>query len=108
MEGEGRPGTPVTFNFHAVPEDTVLLVYSTEVDVIDLENFDGHPLMPSPRGAFGVVPLGLVPDSGTATVSSTIPLDAPLGTPFYVQGILLGDHPPQLTNMSMVVITPDW
>ncbi|MEW6747340.1 MAG: hypothetical protein AB1486_31805 [Planctomycetota bacterium] len=108
MEGEGRPGTAVSFSFHAAPGDTLLLVYSTQVDVLDLQNFEGHPLQPSPAGTFGVVPLGIVPDTGTATVSATIPLDAPLGEPFYVQGILLGAHPPELTNMSMVVITPDW
>ncbi|MEW6747557.1 MAG: hypothetical protein AB1486_32905, partial [Planctomycetota bacterium] len=108
MEGDGKPGSIATFNFHGQPGDQLRIVYSTYPDVFDLENFEGHPLIPSPQGAFGVLPAGTIPPSGTASFSFTIPADAPLGEPFFVQGILLGDHPPQLTNMSMLVTTPVW
>ncbi|MEW6742565.1 MAG: hypothetical protein AB1486_07385 [Planctomycetota bacterium] len=108
MTGEGYPGTPVTFSFHATPGDRLLVAYSTEVDVLDLGQTEGHPLLPSPAGTFGVVPAGTIPDGGTASLTCTIPSDAPWGVPFYVQGILLGAHPAQLTNMSMLVVTPNW
>ncbi|MEW6741254.1 MAG: hypothetical protein AB1486_00720 [Planctomycetota bacterium] len=108
MEGEGRPGSIATFNFHGQPGDQLRIVYSTYPDVFDLPNFEGHPLIPSPEGAFGVVPAGAIPPSGTASFSFTIPSDVPPGQPFYVQGILLGSHAPQLTNMSMLVTTPVW
>ncbi|MEW6747763.1 MAG: hypothetical protein AB1486_33970 [Planctomycetota bacterium] len=108
MTGEGYPGTAVTFSFHATPGDRLLVAYSTQVDVLELGQTEGHPLLTSPSGTFGVVPAGTIPDGGTASLTCTIPSDAPWGVPFYVQGILLGAHPPQLTNMSMLVVTPNW
>ncbi|MEW6747857.1 MAG: hypothetical protein AB1486_34475, partial [Planctomycetota bacterium] len=108
MTGEGYPGTVATFSFHATPGDRLLVAYSTQVDVFNLPLTQGHPLFTSPAGTFGVVPAGTIPDGGTASLSFTIPSDAPCGVPFYVQGILLGNHPAQLTNLSMLVVTPNW
>ncbi|MEW6745486.1 MAG: hypothetical protein AB1486_22265 [Planctomycetota bacterium] len=109
MQGDGKPGTVATFSFHGEPGDALRIAYSTYPDVIPLPRFEGPPLIPSPQGAFGVLPAGVIPPSGKASFSFTIPTDAPVGDPFYVQGILIGPgHAPQLTNMSMLVITPGW
>ncbi|MEW6747582.1 MAG: hypothetical protein AB1486_33035 [Planctomycetota bacterium] len=108
MEGDGKPGTTVTFSFHGTSGDQVSLVYSTLPDVLWLRAFEGHPLIASPAGVFGVVPIGTIDDSGTKSVSFTVPTDAAPGVALYVQGVHMGAHPPQITNMSMVVTTPVW
>ncbi|MEW6743327.1 MAG: hypothetical protein AB1486_11270 [Planctomycetota bacterium] len=108
MEGDGKPGTTATFSFHATPGDQLQLVYSTVPDVFELPRTEGHPLIPSPEGVFGLIPGGVIDDTGTKAISFVIPTDVPPGIPFYVQGVLLGAHAPQLTNMSMLVTTPVW
>jgi hypothetical protein len=108
MSGDGKPGSVVTFEFHGDKGDRLLIAYSTELDVIPLATTEGQPLQTSPSGRFGMLSGGTIPPGGTSSFSFQIPADTPVGEAFFVQGILLGAHPPQLTNMSMLVTTPDW
>ncbi|MEW6745434.1 MAG: hypothetical protein AB1486_22000, partial [Planctomycetota bacterium] len=108
MEGDGKPGSTASFSFHGRAGDRLLIAYSTRLDVLELSQTEGHPLMVSPTGTFGLIPAGTIDASGTKTISALIPADMSPGQPFYVQGIVLDGGPPEITNLSMLVTTPVW
>jgi hypothetical protein len=109
MQGTGKLGTDVTFSFHGLPGDRLVVLYSTELDILENPRWHGQPLQTSPTGRFGTFPGGTIPGTGTISFTVTIPASVPPGEPFYVQGVVLRtEEPPILTNISMVVTTPVW